>query len=306
MRAALTQTANVYRPMPKLADISSIGDDLEEVRAQNVAHHLELARAARGQGAELICFGELFTGPYFALTQESVWLGLAEDPLEGPTAREVRAAARALEMVIVAPLYELCPKSGKRFNTALVVDADGEPLGLYRKTHIPNGSNEQGVFSEGYYYERSDGQAWQSSRRVGTNPHFPVYQTRFGRVGVAICYDRHFEGVVSALVRNGAQLIVSPAVTFGAKSERLWEQEFSVDACRHRVFIGGSNRLGSEAPWDQPFFGRSYFVGPEGRPENLCAHPELVIADLDLVSLEGSDPSGWALQRDQRAGIYSE
>jgi len=305
MRAALTQTVNVYRPMPALSELSSLADQLEELRALNVAHHLELARGARAQGAELICFGELFTGPYFALTQDPLWRGLAEDPLEGPTAREIRAAARALQMVIVAPLYELCPQSGKRFNTALVVDADGEPLGLYRKTHIPNGSNEQGQFSEGFYYERSDGQAWQSERQVGTNPFFPVYQTRVGRVGVAICYDRHFEGVASALVRGGAQLVVSPAVTFGAKSERLWELEFPVDACRHRVFIGGSNRLGSEAPWDQPFFGRSYFVGPEGRAEDLCQHPELVISDLDLTSLEGPDPSGWALARDRRGEIYS-
>jgi len=305
MRAALTQTVNVYRPMPELSRISSLEDRLEEVRALNVAHHLELARAARDQGAELICFGELFTGPYFALTQEPLWRGLAEDPLEGPTAREVRAAARALSMVIVAPLYELCPKSGKRFNTALVVDADGEPLGLYRKTHIPNGSNEQGVFSEGFYYERSDGQAWQSDRQVGTNPFFPVYQTAVGRIGVAICYDRHFEGVASALARGGAQLVVSPAVTFGLKSERLWELEFPVDACRHRVFIGGSNRLGSEEPWAQPFFGKSYFVGPEGRAEDLCGHPELVVSDLDLTSLEGRDPSGWALERDRRGEIYS-
>ncbi len=267
MRAALTQTVNVYRPMPELSDLASLADHLEEVRALNVAHHLELARGARAQGAELICFGELFPGPYFALTEDPLWRGLAEDPLEGATAREVRAAARTLGMVIVAPLYELCPKSGKRFNTALVVDADGEPLGLYRKTHIPNGSNEQGVFSEGFYYERSDGQAWQSDRQVGTNPFFPVYQTQVGRLGVAICYDRHFEGVASALVRGGAQLVVSPAVTFGAKSERLWELEFPVDACRHRVFIGGSNRLGSEAPWDQPFFGKSYFVGPEAAPK---------------------------------------
>ncbi|MBL4845297.1 MAG: acyltransferase [Planctomycetes bacterium] len=305
MRAALTQTANVYRPMPSLERLEEIKEHLEEVRAQNVAHHLELARAARGLGAELICFGELFAGPYFALTQHPVWRGLAEDPLEGPSAREVRAAARALGMVIVAPLYELCAKTGKRFNTALVVDADGEPLGLFRKAHVPNGENEQGLFSEGFYYERSDGLGWQSERQLSSNPHFPVYQTAVGRIGVAICYDRHFEGVVSALARNGAQLVVSPAVTFGAKSERMWELEFAVDACRQRVFIGGSNRVGSEPPWDQPFFGRSHFVGPDGRAENLCSHPELVIADLDLDSLAGRDPSGWALARDRRPETYS-
>lgn len=304
MRAALTQTVNVYRPMPALADLASLGDRLGEVRAQNVAHHLELARAARREGAELICFGELFTGPYFALTEDPLWRGLAEDPLEGPTAREVRAAARTLGMVIVAPLYELCPRTGNRFNTALCVDADGEPLGLYRKTHIPHGSNEQGVFLERCYYERGDGQAWQGPRNRSQNPHFPVYETAVGRIGVAICYDRHFGGAMESLARNGAQLILSPAVTFGAKSERMWELEFPVDACRHRVFVGGSNRSGAEEPWGQPYFGKSYFTGPDGRCADLCGHPELVIADLDLASLEGPDPSGWGLQRDARPEIY--
>lgn len=303
MRAALTQTVNAYDELPPLERLDEAGPLLADVREANVAHHLELARHAAGQGARLICFGELFTGPYFALGKLPVWLGLAEDAREGPTAQAVCAAARELQAVIVAPLYELSP-CGRRFNTAIVADATGELLGTYRKTHIPHGGNEQGVFLEGFYYERSDGKAWQGPRTISRNPHFPVWETAVGRLGVAICYDRHFPGVVRTLAAEGAQIVLCPAVTFGEKSRRMWELEFDVDACRHRVFIGGSNRLGTEPPWNQPYFGASLFAGPDGRLENLSDHPNLVIADLDLSSLEGPDPSGWKLQRDLRPEIY--
>lgn len=304
IRAALTQTVNVH-PLPPLERIAEVGGQLEALRAANVQHHLELAAKAKEAGAQLVCFGELFTGPYFALTQDPVWRDLAEDAREGPTLREVQAAARELELVLVAPIYELDPESGRRFNTALVVDSTGELLGCYRKTHIPNGENEQGVFAEGFYYEKSDGQAWTGDKNVSRNPYFPVFATRLGKVGVAICYDRHFEGVMSALSRNGAELILCPAVTFGQKSRRMWKMEFPVDACRHRVFVGGSNRYGSELPWGQGFFGGGFFCDPNGkRLPDLTGHERLVVSDLELSVLDEPDPAGWNLPRDTRGEIY--
>ena len=94
-------------------------------------------------------------------------------------------------------------------------------------------------------------------------------------------------------------------MTFGAKSRRLWDQEFLVDACRHRLFIGGSNRRGAEKPWNQEYFGASYFAGPDGeKVSNRSPRPDLVIADLDLASLKKPDPSGWNLKRDVRPNIY--
>ena len=94
-------------------------------------------------------------------------------------------------------------------------------------------------------------------------------------------------------------------MTFGAKSERMWRLEFAVDAARHNVFIGGSNRAGVEAPWNQPYFGDSHFVGPNGALANVSTHPELVISDVDLSTLSKPDPSGWNLTRDIRRDIYS-
>jgi N-carbamoylputrescine amidase len=306
IRAALTETCNAYAPMPASVDrLFELAGRLDAVRDANVAHHLALIDEAAALGVEALCMGELFTGPYFALGEHPMWLALAEDARTGPTVTAMREAAHRANMVLVAPIYELDAARGERFNTAVVIDADGELAGMFRKAHIPAGSNEQGTFCETFYYHRSDGElgAWPRNRSV--NRHFPVFETAAGRIGVAICYDRHFEGVMSALARNGAELVFSPAVTFGAKSRRMWELEFPVDAARHNLYIGGSNRRGSEPPWNQDYFGASYFCGPNGRIAPLeNTRPELVIADLPLGELGAADPSGWRLQRDRRPDIY--
>ena len=307
VRAALTQTVNTFMDMPdSVADLGRLKVRLEDIRAANVAHNIALIQKAAKAGAKVIGLGELCTAPYFALGKDPMWLGMAENATTGPTITALCRAAAKHQIVIIAPLYELDGTTGKRFNTAVVIETDGLILGKYRKTHIPRGANEQGAFAETFYYGRSEGpQNAKSAKILGKNPYFPVFKTSVGKVGAAICYDRHFEGVVAALAAGGAQIVFSPAVTFGAKSRRLWEQEFLVDACRHRLFIGGSNRQGSEKPWNQPYFGASYFAGPDGEKlENISSRAELVIADLDLDALKRPDPSGWDLGRDVRPDIY--
>lgn len=305
VRAAMTQTVNAYRDMPATtAELHTLAGRLGDVRKANVDHHLELIEEAARLGARAVGLGELFPAPYFALQKDPMWIPLAEDAREGETVTAMRGAARRLGLVIVAPIYEIDATSGKRFNTAVVIAPDGEVLGTYRKTHIPFGQNEQGSFHENLYYERSDGKNLLGPANVSKSSFFPVFETPLGRVGVAICYDRHFEGVMSALSREGAELVFSPAVTFGAKSRRMWDHEFPVDAARHNLFIGGSNRKGTEPPWNQPYFGESYFVGPNGPVPDLSTHPNLVIGDLDLGQLSAGDPSGWNLPRDIRPEIY--
>ncbi|USN98357.1 MAG: acyltransferase [Phycisphaeraceae bacterium] len=306
VRAAMTQTVSVYPHMPDdPADLPSLADHLNDIRDANLHHHANLIEAAANAGVQIVGLGELFSAPYFALERRAIWRALAEDAFEGPTVRFMADLATRHGLVIIAPIYELDHTTGRRFNTAVVIDADGAVLGRYRKLHIPRGSNEQGRFDELFYYEPGDvPQNEPSPAILGDNPHFPVIQTAAGRIGVAICYDRHFEGVMRELARAGAQIVFSPAVTFGDKSRRMWELEFEVDAARHNLFIAGSNRLGSERPWNQHYFGASYFVGPNGRPPNLSTNPNLVIADLDLDQLEAADPSGWNLSRDARPDLY--
>ena len=308
LRAAMTQTRNAYADMPETLDrLDLMHNRLVELREANLAHHADLVAAAARQGAKLIGLGELFAGPYFALERRELWRGLAEDARTGPSVSAMRVVAREHSMVIVAPIYELDPATGRRFNTAVVIDADGSIAGKYRKVHIPVGTNETATFDEGWYYERSDGALGNDpARLVSDHPYFPVFRTVVGAIGVSICYDRHFEGVIAALARGGAQVILSPAVTFGSKSREMWKHEFVVDAMRHRVFLGGSNRSGAEAPWNVQFFGASRWHSPDGLLANLSDDPRLVIADLDLASLAGPDPSGWNLARDARPDVYGE
>ena len=290
VRAALTETINAYQGMPEnVADLGQLKDLLPDIRRANVQHHIDLMAQARQQGVAAICFGELFPAPYFALGTDPMWIPMAEDAQTGPTVSELRVAARQHHMIVVAPIYELDSAQGKRYNTAVVIDEKGELLGKFRKAHIPFGGNEQGSFHENFYYGRSDDQDL-----------FPVFSTSVGKIGVAICYDRHFHYVMPSLARKGAELIFCPSITFGSKSERMWQVEFPTDAARFNVFIGGSNRRGAERPWNQPFFGQSFFVGPNGGLDNLSQHPNLVICDVDLTTLSEPDPSGWNLPRDTR------
>jgi N-carbamoylputrescine amidase len=293
---ALTETINAYPDMPeRTEDLGRLAGKLDDVRRANVLHNSKLIEAAANRGAKIVGLGELFTAPYFAITKHPVWLDLAEDAENGETVRALSDLAKRTGTVIIAPIYEKERSGERRFNTAVVIDDAGRVIGRYRKTHIPDGRNEQGEFNEPFYFGPSN----------GVPAYFPVFETRMARIGVSICYDRHFEGVVRSLAQNGAEIVFSPAVTFGKKSERMWELEFEVDAARHNVFVAGSNRSGVERPWNQPFFGRSYVVGPNGRPENDRTTEGLVLATIDLDELRTKDPSGWNLVRDRRPAIYT-
>ena len=305
VRAALTQTVNAYPDMPSSLDkIGELRSRLEQVRDANLEHNRDLIRRAAGMGARVICLGELFAAPYFALTLDALWLDMAEDAAGGESVRAMRHAAKEYSVIVIAPIYELA-SGGLRYNTAVVIDERGSVLGKFRKLHIPQGKNDKGEFMEKFYYGQSDGPQNEGAGKVSAdNPLFPVFQTSVGRIGVSICYDRHFEGVTGSLADAGAQIVLSPAVTFGTKSRRMWCLEFPVDAARHNVIIGGSNRFGAEKPWGQQFFGASYFVTPNRRLENLSRHPNLVVADLDLHELDAPDPAGWNLRRDARPEMY--
>ncbi len=267
MRLALTETVSV-------ADHSG---SPEAIRQANLDHHAALLRSVR---AEVYGLGELFAGPYFALEEDPRWQALAEPLEEGPTVEWMKAMSVELCAVIFGTVF-VAPRA----NVGVFVD-HGQVLGTYRKAHIPQGDNDRGRFTERFYFDAA--------------PEFvpTVVESSAGRLGASICYDRHFEGVHRALARAGAQLILSPAVTFGRQSERMWPLEFQTDACRNRVFIAGSNRLGVEAPWNQPYFGQSLVAGPSGMLPPDRSVPGVVQFQLDLDQVQ--DDSGWRLVEDAR------
>ncbi len=249
--------------------------------------HEAYARDAGAQGAEVICFQELFSGPYFCQVQDAAYYDYAE-PVPGPTTERFAALADELGMVFVLPIYEQ-EQPGVLYNTAAVLDADGRYLGKYRKHHIPQVKG----FWEKFYF------------RPG-NLGFPVFDTAVGKVGVYICYDRHFPEGWRALGLNGAQLVFNPSATHRGLSAYLWRLEQPASAVANEYFVGAINRVGIEELGDNDFYGTSYFVDPEGRfvGEPADAHePELVVRDLDM-DLLAEVRNRWQFYRDRRPEEY--
>ena len=251
--------------------------------------HEEYARQAAAQGAKVICFQELFYGPYFCQVQDPAFYAYAERIPEGPTVRRFQALARELGIVLVLPMYEE-EQPGVLYNTAAVLDADGSYLGKYRKTHIPQVHG----FWEKFYF------------RPG-NMGYPVFDTAVGKVGVYICYDRHFPEGWRALGLNGAQIVFNPSATSRGLSSYLWRLEQPAAAVANEYFVGALNRVGSEPLGENDFYGQSYFVDPEGKFVGEVGdtyESELIVRDIDL-SLLRTVRERWQFYRDRRPETYT-
>jgi beta-ureidopropionase len=250
--------------------------------------HEKYAREAAAQGAEVICFQELFYGPYFCQVQDIEYYGYAEAIPDGPTTKRFQELAKELNMVMVLPMYER-EMAGFLYNTAAVIDADGTYLGKYRKHHIPHVAG----FWEKFYF------------RPG-NKGFPVFDTAVGKVGVYICYDRHFPEGWRALGLNGAEIVFNPSATSRGLSQYLWHLEQTASAVANMYFVGAINRVGIEDLGDNDFYGSSYFANPHGEFVGDLASEtdaELVIRDLDLNMIEDTRHK-WAFCRDRRPEAY--
>jgi len=254
-----------------------------------IALHERWAREAASQGAQVIAFQELFYGPYFCAEQETKWYHLTERVPEGPTTELMQKLAKKHRMVIVAPIYEE-EQAGIYYNTAAVLDADGRYLGKYRKTHIPHCKPG---FWEKFYF------------RPG-NLGYPVFETAYAKVGVYICYDRHFPEGARALGLNGAEIVFNPSATVAGLSEYLWKLEQPAHAVANGYFVGAINRVGHEAPWKiGEFYGQSYFCDPRGKivAEGPRDKDAVVVADLDLEMIEEVRAT-WQFYRDRRPDAY--
>ncbi|MDP8959099.1 MAG: acyltransferase [Actinomycetota bacterium] len=253
-----------------------------------VDNSIKYAREAAAHGAQVMCFQELFYGPYFCQVQENEYYGFAEPVPDGPTTRQMCEVAAETGMVLVVPLFEV-EQPGFYYNTAAVIDADGKYLGKYRKTHIPHVKG----FWEKFYF------------RPG-NTGWPVWQTEAGRIGVYICYDRHFPEGWRALGLAGAEVVFNPSATSRGLSSYLWKLEQPAAAVANMYYVGAINRVGIEALGDNDFYGTSYFVDPRGQFVGDPASDtdeELVVRDLDLDKIEEVRQL-WAFYRDRRPDSY--
>jgi len=251
--------------------------------------HVPLIEEAGKKGVQLLCLQEIFNGPYFCPSQDSRWCDIAEE-VPGPTTEAVAKIAAKYKMVVVVPVYER-EQAGFYYNTAAIYDADGSYLGKYRKNHIPHTSG----FWEKFFF------------RPG-NLGYPVFETAYARVGIYICYDRHFPEGARALGLNGAEIVFNPSATVAGLSQYLWKLEQPAHAVANGYFIGAINRVGTEAPWNiGKFYGSSYFVDPRG---NFIAQANedddaLVVAEMDLDMIEDVRRT-WQFFRDRRPETYEE
>ena len=264
-------------------------EPLDRIRDHMMEKHLAFLENAGQQGVQILCFQELFTAPYFAAEQNIKWYDLTEPIPDGPTIRLMQEQAKKYGMVLVVPIYEEA-MTGVYYNTAAVIDADGEYLGKYRKSHIPH---THPGFWEKFYFKPG-------------NLGYPVFQTAFGRVGVYICYDRHFPEGARILGLNGAEIVFNPSATVAGLSEYLWKLEQPAHAVANQFFIGANNRVGREQPWDiGHWYGTSYFCNPRGQivAEGSREEDDLVTADLDFDEVL-EVRKVWQFFRDRRPETY--
>ena len=209
-------------------------DPIETIRDNMIAAHMPLIEEAARQGVQVLGLQEVFNAPYFPATIDDRWFESAEAVPDGPTTQAMCEAAKTHGMVIVSPVYER-DRSGTLYNCAAVIDADGSYLGKFRKIHIPKIDG----FDEKHYF-------------AGGDLGYPVFDTAVGRVGVYICYDRHFPEGWRALALNGAELVFNPSATFRGVSDHIWNLEQVGAAIANGIFIGTNNRVGTEPSLGNP------------------------------------------------------
>ncbi len=279
VRCSLIQAANVASP-----DLP-----LQQVKQAMIEKHIELIRQAAEAGSQLTCLQEIFYGPYFCAEQSTRWYDFTEQIPDGPTIRLMQDLARKHRMALVVPIYEI-EQEGVYYNTAAVVGSDGTYLGKYRKTHIPHVAPG---FWEKFYF------------RPG-NLGYPTFDLGFARIGVYICYDRHFPEGARALGLNGAEIVFNPSATVTGLSDHLWKIEQPAHAVANGYFIAAINRVGVEAPWNMgEFYGSSYFCNPRGEifAQASRDQDEVLTADVDLDMIAQVRKT-WQFFRDRRPDMY--
>jgi len=262
---------------------------IKEIMDAMVEKHIPYIEDAGRQGVQILCLQEIFSTPYFCPGQDAAWYASAE-PVPGPTTELMAEYSKKYNMVMVVPIFEK-EQAGFLYNTAAVIDADGTYLGKYRKNHIPHTSG----FWEKFFFKPG-------------NLGYPVFDTKYAKVGVYICYDRHFPDGARILGLNGAEIVYNPSATVAGLSQYLWKLEQPAHAVANGYFMGCINRVGEEKPWNLgKFYGTSYFVDPRGQflAEASEDKDELLTAEFDLDMID-EVRSVWQFFRDRRPETYQK
>lgn len=258
--------------------------DCSGSRERNLARAEEMVRQAAARGAQVVLLPEVFHELFFITDLDSRYFDAAE-PIPGPITEMMQKLARELEVVIIAPIYERVERS-VYYNSAAVIDADGRLLGVYRKNHIPLNT----IFYEKLYFKPG-------------NLGYPVFNTRYGKIGLLICHDRHYPEGARALALNGAEILLIPSATPDKSlSRKVWEKELCAHAIFNEVFVAGLNRTGKEGKYI--YYGHSVAFDPSGEMLAQAGADEeilLIDCDLDLITQRRR---AWQFYRDRRPDTY--
>ncbi len=265
----------------------------------NLAHAMEKIRDAARQGAQIVCLQELFRSQYFCREEDARLFDLAE-PIPGPSTDCLGPLAAELNVVIIASLFEK-RATGLYHNTAVVIDADGKLLGLYRKMHIP----DDPLFFEKFYFTPGD---------LG----FRAFDTKFGRIAVLVCWDQWYPEAARLASLTGANIIFYPTAIgwhpaekaeYGVAQHDAWRTAQRGHAIANGIYVAAVNRVGFEGPPDKglEFWGASFVSDPFGRVLAEASHDkeEILIVDCDPQQME-EVRRNWPFLRDRRIDAYGD
>ncbi len=268
--------------------------------AANLRKTLALAEAAARRGARIICTQELFRSQYFCQSEDHGNFKLAE-PIPGPSTRAFQRLAKKLKVVIIASLFEK-RSAGLYHNTAVIIDADGSLLGIYRKMHIP----DDPLYYEKFYFTPGD-------------TGFRAWQTRYGRIGVLICWDQWYPEAARLTAMQGAEIIFYPTAIGwhprekkkdGAKQHDAWELIQRSHGVANGCFVAVTNRIGTERPVGGDgieFWGQSFVAGTSGEILGRAGatREEILLVPVDLGSVDVTR-THWPFLRDRRIDAYGD
>jgi len=267
-----------------LLKLAGIQITCSEEKERNIEKAIRFTKIAIEKGAQIICFQELFTTHWFPREMNKRFFSLAEKA-DGLTIDTMRRLAKEYGVALICPIFEI--EENSFYNSAVVIDADGEILGSYRKIHVP----QIPLWEERYYFSSG-------------NHGFPVFETKFAPIGIQICWDNFFPEGSRILALKGAKILFSPTAAAFAP-QRRWETVISSNAIANGVYIFRVNRVGSEEKQD--FYGRSFCISPEGelldKPTGM--KDSIALIEVDLKNIDKTRKE-WPFLRDRRPEVYRE
>jgi len=276
--------------MVRIAGVQFVGHVDKET---NIGTAIRMVREAAGRGARIICLPELFSTMYFCVETRDRYFDWAE-PIPGPTIDRMGEVARETGAVVIAPIFERA-SDGRYFNSAAVLGPDGRVIGKYRKSSIPlmdTARSPEPRGNEQFYFTPGD---------LG----FPTFATPFGRIGILICYDRHFPEAARVLGLGGAEIVFVPTATTGM-TKYLWDLELRAHAVTNLYYVCGVNKVGVDVGGSaRNHFGSSMIITPRGEilAQASDSQGDIIVADVDPAVLPHLREL-WGYYRDRRPEMY--